>query len=115
MKEPDNKIQFSREDFTFSDQVTGEASQTKILFIDWARLFAKKYGETASSGFNFKVPVLGGLMGKKVYVYALYNIMQDNPGYDIVLYPQYETQTTDYILVKHTTVKVTARLGKLKK
>lgn len=51
--------------------------------------------------------------------YALFNLMNDNPGYDVILYPQFETIVEKPVmgcgfLKKTTTVKVTARLGKLK-
>jgi len=117
MKEPANHIQFVKDDFTYSDQVSGEASETKILMIDWARLFSKNMGEIKKDGgFKFSIPVIGGLTSSKVFNYALYNIIQDNPGYDIVLYPQAETVKISYLgIVVHSKVKVTARLGKLKK
>lgn len=44
--------------------------------------------------------------------------MNANPGYDVVVYPQYETKIERPIglgIFKITTVKVTARLGKLNK
>jgi hypothetical protein len=52
--------------------------------------------------------------------YSLYELMTNNPGYDVVFYPQYETKVLKPILgigflTKITTVKTTARLGKLKK
>ena len=45
--------------------------------------------------------------------------MEKNPNYDVVFYPQYETTVKKPILglgflTKVTTVKTTARLGKLK-
>lgn len=46
--------------------------------------------------------------------------MDNNPGYDVIFYPQYETKVVKNILglgflSKITTVKTTARLGKLNK
>ena len=114
MVEPHNHIQFTHDDYTFSDQVSGEASQTKLFGIDFARLFSKKYGETSRIGYS-SVPVIGGFISNNVVNYALYNILQDNPGYDIVLYPQYDIQTSTFLIGKTTRVKVTARLGKLNK
>ncbi|MCS6832046.1 MAG: hypothetical protein NZ521_00590 [Flammeovirgaceae bacterium] len=44
--------------------------------------------------------------------------MKNNPGYDAVFYPQYEVKVVRPVgiggLLKITTVKVTARLGKFK-
>jgi hypothetical protein len=46
--------------------------------------------------------------------------MNSNPGYDVVFYPQYETKVFKPVLgigflTKISTVKTTARLGKLTK
>ena len=38
------------------------------------------------------IPVLGDYGKGKVSSYALYNLMKDNRGYDVVIYPQYETK-----------------------
>ncbi len=129
MREPNNRVQFTKSDFTFSDQVKGEASTTTILSIDWARLFMKKAGNITSpvpaGGFlpiSFaSLPIIGGFVsGDRTVNYALYNMMQDNPGYDVILYPTYEVKVVKPILglgflIKITDVKATARLGKLNK
>lgn len=114
MKTPNNYIEFSKTDFEYSDQVSGEATEVKILGVDWARLFDKKMGEIGASG-TIDIPIIGSFLGKKVNTYAVYNMIKDNPGYDVVLYPQFETEVDSKIIIKTTKVKVTARLGKLKK
>jgi len=114
MKEPQNYIQFEKGDFEYSEQVSGEATEDKVFMVDWSRLFLKTYGET-QAGAAITIPIIGGVLGNKVNGYAIYNMLKDNPGYDIVLYPQFETETQNFFLFKHTKVKVTARLGKLKK
>jgi len=114
MKTPNNYIEFNKGDFEYSDQVSGEATEVKILGIDWARLFDKKMGEVSGIS-GFEIPIIGSFLAKRVNMYAIYNMIKDNPGYDIVLYPQFETETVNQIIIKTTKVKVTARLGKLKK
>ena len=54
-------------------------------------------------------PVLGNQM------YAVYDLLEKNPGYDFVMYPQVYNKTTGVpgIFTK-TDIKVSARLGKLK-
>ncbi|MFM7106029.1 MAG: hypothetical protein ACKOW8_10955 [Flavobacteriales bacterium] len=99
MTEPTNHIQFTHNDYTFSDQVSGEASQTKLFGIDFARLVSEKYGQTSRIGYS-SVPIIGSFISNNVVNYALYNIMLDNPGYDIVLYPQYDIQTTSFLIGK---------------
>jgi len=114
MKTPNNYIEFSKTDFDYSDQVSGEATEVRVLGIDWARLFNKKMGEIDGAA-SIDIPIIGGFLGQRVNTYAVYNMIKDNPGFDVVLYPQFETKVNKTIIVKVTKVKVTARLGKLKK
>ena len=67
-----------------------------------------------------KIPVIGDVLYDKTSNYALYELMQNNPGYDVVFYPQYEKKIEKPILgigfiLKKITVKVTGRLAKLNK
>jgi hypothetical protein len=121
--DPNARVNLNKSDFELSEHLTAKASSTKILFIDFARLFTKKTGEIEGkvAALNFtSVPVIGNLVADKTANYSLYNLMNENPGYDVVFYPQYETKVIKPILgigfiVKTTTVKTTARLGKLNK
>jgi hypothetical protein len=126
MREPNNRVQFSKSDFTLSDQLTSEANTTKILGIDFARIFTKKTGTieggAASSLISLaSLPVVGGFVsGDRTVNYSLYEMMNANPGYDVVFYPTYEVKVVKPILgmgflLKMTHVKSTARLGKLNK
>ena len=114
MKTPNNYVEFQKEDFEFSGQVSGEATEVKIIGIDFARIFQKKLGEVTEPA-GLQIPIIGSLIANKVNLYALYNVMKDNPGYDVVFYPQFETQKTGIPIIFTTTkVKVTARLAKIK-
>ena len=121
MKEPTAAVKFTKSDFTLSDQVTAEATTVKVLGIDWARLFSKKEGNIndGSASINVaNIPVIGNFVADKTKNYALYNLMNQNAGYDVVFYPSYETKNNKPFLglgfiVKITKVKATARLGKL--
>jgi hypothetical protein len=120
LKEPNNKVNFYKSDFTLSDQVTADAQSTKILCIDWSRLFLSKTGTLDGAGgiSMASIPIIGSFVADKTANYALYTLMTKNPGYDVVFYPQYETKVFKPVLgigfiLKTTTVKVTARLGKL--
>ena len=119
MREPNAYVEYHAEDFDLSEQVTGEATVVRVLGIDWQHLFGtKEIGVTPSFGtiipyigVNFTIPSGAN--------YALYNLMQKNPGYDVVVYPQVESHRHAPVLgtdiYSKTTYKVTARLGKLKK
>ncbi len=123
MREPDIRLNLEKSDFTLSDQLIAEATSTRIILIDWARIFTKKTGSIGGSASNISVamiPVIGGYVFDQTSNYALYELMQDNPGYDVVFYPQYETKIVRPFLgigfiYRVTKVKVTARLGRLNK
>lgn len=114
MKSPNYHIEFYKGDFEYSQQVTTEATSIRVLGIDWQRLFKWELGEISSdrfedqvnkvaihgqlivdpiiAGLSTLIPVLGDYKKGKVSSYALYKLMRENPGYDIVIYPQYETK-----------------------
>ncbi len=123
MREPNTRVNLNKSDFTLSDQVSANATSTKILGIDFERLFTKKTGvvEGGVEAISLaSIPVVGNLVSDKTSNYALYELMTSNPGYDVVFYPQYETKVIKPFLgigfiTKITTVKTKARLGKLTK
>jgi hypothetical protein len=122
MREPNNRVNFVKDDFTFSGQLSAEASSTKIFGIDFERLFTKKTGSVSGGGSSAislaSIPVIGGFVGgDKTSGYALYKLMTDNAGYDIVFYPSFATTVKRPIIIPIftiTTVKVTAKLAKFK-
>ncbi|HOZ29316.1 MAG TPA: hypothetical protein PLL66_00195 [Bacteroidales bacterium] len=114
MKTSNNYVEFQKDDFTFSEQLTGEGTQTRILGIDWAHLFKS---ETASivEANAFNIPVIGNLPMGGSQAFAINDLMQKNSGYDVVFYPQYETQMTGIpMLYQKTRTVVKARLAKIK-
>lgn len=123
MREPNVRVELNMENFELSGQVSAEATSTKILGIDWQRLTHSESGsiEGSAMAINFAaIPVVGNFVVDMTSNYALYQLMMNNPGYDVVFYPQFETVVEKPIIgigffQKVTTVKVTARLGKLKK
>jgi hypothetical protein len=110
MRDANSYLELYANDFDISETVTGEATITRILGIDWQRLFGKTEIGTA--------PYLGSIIPGGAN-YAIFNLMKNNPGYDVVMYPQVESHRHAPILgtdlYSKTTYKVTARLGKLKK
>lgn len=114
MKSPNHHVEFVKGDFEFSNQLTGEAVEQRIILIDFARLFKKEYGE-AIEATNLNLPIVGTLIAKKVNLYALYNVMKENPGYDVAFFPQFETSKFGFWpFYVETRVKVTTRLAKVK-
>ena len=117
MREPNNHVEFVASDFELSDAVTGEATVTNVLGIDWSRIFGTTHDGFVTSRYD--IPIVGTLVVNNGINAALYDMMQKNPGYDVVFYPQVESYRHAPILgtdlYSTTTYKVTARLGKLKK
>jgi len=117
MREPNAYMELYSGDFEISEAFTGEATVTKVIGLDWARLFGTtEIGEAPSVGTI--IPYIGAVIPGGAN-YALYDLMKKHPGYDVVMYPQVETYRHAPILgsdlYSKTTYKVTARLGKLKK
>lgn len=144
MKTPNYHIEFYKGDFTYSEQVTANATEVKVFGIDWRRLFKKEVGgldsdlpktgisDNLDQGSNLGVsyaapylplagtisipviPIIGENGKGAVSKYALYNLMKSNPGYDVVIYPQYHTVGKFFPLIySKKTVTVTARLAKI--
>lgn len=120
MREPNAYLELYANDFELSAPVTGEATVTRIIGIDWQRTFGStKTGETSSlPDLGTIIPYIGAFIPSGAN-YALYDMMEKNPGYDVVIYPQVENHRHAPILgtdiYSKTTYKVSARLGKLKK
>lgn len=122
MREPNARVEFTRDNFELSGQVSASATRTTILMIDWSRLFTKKFGtvEGGGSGVDIaSIPVIGSYIADPTANYALYELMTSNPGYDVVFYPQYASTVKRPFLglgfiVRISDVKVTARLAKMK-
>ena len=120
MREPNTRVNFEKKDFTLSEQVSAEATTTRILMIDFKRIFNKQSGDIIGGPGSLipVIPVIGGLIVDRTQGYALHSLMKNNQGYDVVFYPQYETKYNIPFLglgfiFNKVTVKATARLGKL--
>lgn len=149
MREPNVKVELYSDDFELSEQFSAEATTTRVLGIDWKRLFGTyETGVIGRSAVNVggaidgialyeeaftaagaiasdvpglalvSIPVIGSIVPDVTSNYALYKLMAEHPGYDVVFYPQYEKYVHAPILgtslYSKTTVKVTARLAKMK-
>ena len=121
MKEPNVHFELYADNVNLSDQVEAEATSTKIFNVDWSRLFEKKTGAIEGSSELLSlasVPVIGNYVTSTTANLALYELMSQNSGYDVVFYPQYSTKVSRPIgigfIYKIETVKVKSRLGKLK-
>jgi len=123
MRVPNMRVELEMGDFDLSDQVTAEATSTRIFGIDWQRLFDIKTGQVQGGSSLLidlaNIPVMGTYIYNTTYNFALYELMTENPDYDVVVYPQYKSVSRKPILglgfiMTEETVTVKSRLGKLK-
>lgn len=114
MKNPNNIVEFERGDFEFSEQLVGEGTQTRIFGVDWTHLLGSRNGAEEKPNI-FNLPVIGVVPLKTSQSFALYDLMDKNPGYDVIFYPQYETKINGIpFIYQKSHTKVTARLAKIK-
>jgi len=119
MTDSNSRVNFTSKDFTITPAYGGYAQQTRIIGIDWARLFRHKEGEITNSmgmgASSFSIPVIGSVLNPtSVDAYALYDLMKAHPNYDAVFYPQFKRKHFNFLgIYSHTKVEVKARLGKL--
>lgn len=110
MREPSVLFELTGKDYVLADEaVTGEATVVYVLGIDWKRIFS----HTDRAEFNAPVVGLENIV-RGAEQYAIYDLMQKNPGYDFVMYPQVTKSYKGFpILYKKVNVQVKARMGKL--
>lgn len=123
LNDSNSRVNFSKNDFDFSEKLSAEAKTVKILGVDWARLFTKRNGSFSNGGTTpigvGSLPVVGSIITDNTQAYAIHKLLEQNPGYDAVFYPQYTSSVIKPFLglgfiVKISDVKAEARLGKLK-
>ena len=108
------RVEFIAEDFVITPPYQGFAQQTKILGIDWARLFTQRSGSVGQVT-GFSIPFVGAAFsGNPVDGYALFDLLKSHPGFDAVFYPQFERKHFNFFYIyERSKVQVRARLGKL--
>lgn len=139
MREANYQLWLHHEDLELSPQVTGEAKQTKVLMVDWNRLFGRnwEFGQFGSLPTDPLAPQLNGVMSgvasrelsavnfvvngliginnvSRVEQMAMYDLMRKNPGYDMIIFPQFEARRKWFFVGSKTNVAVKARLARLK-
>lgn len=145
MRESNYQIWLNKADITYTEQLTGQAEQSRFLGIDFKRLFARKYdmggignlppdpttgnsvssinsSVLASSNGGVDSPVnifnLNNIIGlnsgiSRVEQFAINDLIKKNPGYDLIMFPQFEVQRKWYVFGSKTAVVVKARMAKM--
>ena len=117
MREPNVKLELNANDMELSEPVTGTATVVRVFGIDWKRLFNYESATVCAPVMGLSPMELATApVGASQ---AIYDLLEKNPGYDVVLYPQYKSKSYNVLLLgllySETETTVTARLGKLKK
>jgi predicted DNA-binding ArsR family transcriptional regulator len=139
MRESNFQLWLNRSDIEYTEQISAEATQTKVLYVDWKRLFSRKwdYGGVGDLPADpFHVPISGvsnvatnfedasiiaaasAIIGinniSRTEQFAIANLIKANPGYDVIMFPQFELHRQWFVVGSKTKVVVRARLGKIK-
>lgn len=107
------EIQLKPEHLEVTQPMDATAVTVRVFGIDWERLFTSRSAAIRASVYT-PMPLID-----KTDMYAIYSLLKQNEGYDMVLYPQFTTVVRKPFLglgaiYKVTEVKVTARMAKLK-
>jgi hypothetical protein len=141
MKESNYQIFLSKSDISYTEHKTGEAEQTKVFGIDWNRLFGKynlgglntlpSEPFADNSTFQGSTSFVGGVNGNsnvvsqitnivglstntnKIENFALHDLISKNPGYDMIMFPQFEVQKQWFLIGSKSKVIVKARMAKI--
>lgn len=110
IKESYINVDFNRNDFEFSDQLSATGIQVKVFGVDWKRLFHKE------SGSFTKASVMGSHVKLSTAdSYAISELLKTYPGYDVVFYPYFERKHKSFLIFfSKNEVHVKARLAKIK-
>ncbi len=107
------ELQLKPEHLDVTPQLEATAVTVRVFGIDWERLFTERSAAIRASVYT-PMPIVD-----RTDMYAIYSLLKQNEGYDMVLYPQFNTVVRKPFLglgmiYKVTEVKVTARMAKLK-
>lgn len=106
--EPNAIVKLTPADYTLSEPVSAEVEFSTILGIDWAHLFNQKTANTSN--------ILGAFLTSYGESMAIYELLEKNPGWDFVMYPQVQSESHGIpFLFETQKLTVTARLGKFNK
>ena len=113
------EIRVDLTDLELSEPRTAEVSAGYVLYIDWGHLLKTRVGSIQGSVYAME-PMRTPTPGNKTMQYAVYELLKANPGYDMVMYPQFEVVKRKPVIgigaiYQKVSVKVTARLAKIKK
>lgn len=120
MANADTQLQLRKFDLDITDQKTATAMVTKIIGIDFQRLFNVDGANYSRNGYaaGLAIPVIGAEIVTSDQAYALRNLINDHMGteYDMIMYPKFQRKMVTYFgFYTVTETTVTARFARLKK
>lgn len=106
-----SRVNFEAKDWTITGAYGGQARVTRVLGIDWARLFTQRAGGVGA----VSMPIIGWFTPVlEADKYAMFDLLDRHAGYDAIFYPQFKRKRLNVLgIYSRTTTEMTARLGKL--
>lgn len=106
-------VELKPEHLDITQPKEASAVTTRIFGVDWERLTAKRLGFMRGNVIS-SIPRID-----RTEEYAIYSLLKQNEGYDMVMYPKFDKVVRKPVLglggiCTITEVKVTARMAKLK-
>lgn len=110
-----SRVNFEAKDWTITGAYGGQARVTRVLGIDWERLFNKRAGGITGNSNIISFPIIGWFGPiQEADRYAMFDLLQRHEGYDAMFYPQFKRKRINVLGVySKTTSEITTRLGKL--
>lgn len=109
------QLNLTTDDVEISEQKEVIVEEKLIFGIDWKRARKKEIGQVRRRNSGIPIPVIGANSFSRAESYALYRLLEDNPGYDAILYPQFSGQAKGFLpIFFKTELTVKAKLVKLK-
>ena len=112
-RQPSILVELNSSDYELSEPVTGTAHVTRVLGINFENIFNSHLGDASSAVVGTSLDSFG-LLSASDKACAIYDLLEKNPGWDFVVYPQFIITGKDYLVYSDTDIIVTARLGRLK-
>lgn len=110
-------IELKKADLELSKRATAEATEVRILGINFGGMINRESGNFNSDGYALRnsIPIIGESHNPtRVQNNALYKLLKSNEDFDFVMYPRFEEKTKKVLFFyKRTETKVSARLAKL--
>lgn len=115
MSNSNAQLNLTSDDVEISEVKEVSSVEKLVLGVDWKRIGKKEVGQVRRKSSGIPVPVIGANSFSRTEAYALYKLLEENPGYDAILYPQFSGQVKGFLpFFQKTNLTVKAKLVRVK-